>query len=65
VDGIRVNVILPGAVRGERFEQGMIRFAEQARITVEEAFSTYLSRQAISRLVEPEEIADMILFLAQ
>jgi NAD(P)-dependent dehydrogenase (short-subunit alcohol dehydrogenase family) len=29
VDGIRVNAILPGAVRGERFEQKMIRFAEQ------------------------------------
>ncbi len=64
VDEIRVNAILPGAVRGERFEQGMAQFATQSGITIEEAFSVYLNRQAIKRLVEPDEIADLILFLS-
>ncbi len=64
LDGIRVNAILPGATRGERLEQGMIRFAEANAITVEQAFDVYLGRQATYRLVEPEEIADTILFLA-
>jgi len=62
--GIRVNAILPGAVRGDRIEQGIAAFAKANNVSLEEARSHYLSRQATGKLVEPQEIADTILFLA-
>jgi NAD(P)-dependent dehydrogenase (short-subunit alcohol dehydrogenase family) len=62
--GIRVNAILPGAVRGERIEQGIAAFAETNRVSMEDARLHYLSRQPIGRLIEPQEIADTILFLS-
>ena len=63
-DGIRVNAVLPGAVRGERMDGVIARYAEANKITVEQAHDTYLRRQATGRFVEPEEIAALVLFLA-
>jgi NAD(P)-dependent dehydrogenase (short-subunit alcohol dehydrogenase family) len=62
--GIRVNAILPGAVRGDRIELGIAAFAEANQISLEDARSHYLSRQPTGILVEPQEIADTIHFLA-
>lgn len=62
--GVRVNAILPGSVRGERIASVIARYAEANRLPVEEAEAWYLRRQATGRFVEPEEIAGTILFLA-
>jgi NAD(P)-dependent dehydrogenase (short-subunit alcohol dehydrogenase family) len=62
--GIRVNAILPGSVRGERIASVIGAYAEANRLTLPEAEAVYLRRQATGRFVEPEEIAGTILFLA-
>ena len=63
-DGIRVNAILPGTVRGERIQGVIARYAEANEITFEQARDTYLQRQATGRFVEAEEVAALVLFLA-
>lgn len=62
--GVRVNAILPGSVRGPRIAAVIAAYAEANRIPVEQAEAHYLRRQATGRFVEPEEIAETILFLA-
>jgi NAD(P)-dependent dehydrogenase (short-subunit alcohol dehydrogenase family) len=62
--GIRVNAILPGSVRGERIGGVIAAFAAANRLPVAEAEAQYLKRQATGRFVEPEEIAGTVLFLA-
>jgi NAD(P)-dependent dehydrogenase (short-subunit alcohol dehydrogenase family) len=61
---IRCNAILPASVRGARIERVIKAYAEKNRISVAEAEQHYLSRQASRAYVEPEEIAETILFLA-
>jgi D-xylose 1-dehydrogenase len=54
-DNIRVNCVLPGAIMTER----------QKRLWLTDAYKeTILSRQAIKRLILPEEVARLVLFLA-
>lgn len=55
VHGIRVNAVLPGAIATER----------QRRLWLTEAYKAeVLQRQALKRLIEPEEVARLVLFLA-
>jgi NAD(P)-dependent dehydrogenase (short-subunit alcohol dehydrogenase family) len=54
-DNIRVNCVLPGAILTER--QRQLWFTEAYRAEV-------LSRQALKRLLLPEEVARLVLFLA-
>ena len=61
---IRCNAILPGSVRGARIERVIKAYAEKNRISIADAEKHYLSRQASRAYVEPEEIAETILFLA-
>jgi D-xylose 1-dehydrogenase len=54
-DNIRVNCILPGAILTER----------QKQLWFTEAYvSEILSRQALKRMILPEEVARLALFLA-
>ncbi len=53
--GIRVNCVLPGAIATERQRQLWLTPEYEAEA---------LSRQAIKRLIEPDEVARMVLFLA-
>jgi NAD(P)-dependent dehydrogenase (short-subunit alcohol dehydrogenase family) len=54
-DGIRVNCVMPGAVLTER----------QKRLWLTEEYKTEVLRnQALKRLIVPEEVARMVLFLA-
>jgi NAD(P)-dependent dehydrogenase (short-subunit alcohol dehydrogenase family) len=62
--GIRVNAILPGSVRGERIARVLSAYAEANALAPDEAEARYLARQATGRFVEPEEIAATVLFLA-
>jgi NAD(P)-dependent dehydrogenase (short-subunit alcohol dehydrogenase family) len=62
--GIRVNAILPAAVRGERIENVVFEYARANAMDVKSAEAHYLGRQATRAFIEPEEIAATILFLA-
>ena len=62
--GIRVNAILPGAIRGERIER-VIRDKAAALGMAQEDYARSLLRYVSLRsMVEPEDIAAMIQFLA-
>ena len=54
-DGIRVNCVLPGAILTERQRRLWLTEEYQAEV---------LSRQAVKRLILPEEVARLVLFLA-
>jgi D-xylose 1-dehydrogenase len=55
VDGIRVNCVMPGSILTER----------QKRLWLTEEYKAeVLARQALKRLILPEEVARLVLFLA-
>jgi NAD(P)-dependent dehydrogenase (short-subunit alcohol dehydrogenase family) len=54
-DNIRVNCILPGAILTERQKQ--LWFTEEYKAEI-------LRRQALKRMIQPEEVARLVLFLA-
>ena len=62
-DGIRVNAILPGVVRGPRIERVIRDRAVAAGVSYEDMEAQYLKLSSLRRMVEPEDIATMALFL--
>jgi NAD(P)-dependent dehydrogenase (short-subunit alcohol dehydrogenase family) len=62
--GIRVNAVNPGATLTDRLKQGMEADAKAAGITTDEALKRATARVALGRLAEPDEIANVVLFLA-
>lgn len=61
--GISVNAILPGIVEGPRME-GVIRSrAEQVGVPYEEMERQYLENVSLRRMVSPDDVAHMALFL--
>ncbi|RFC65966.1 SDR family oxidoreductase [Fulvimarina endophytica] len=62
-DGVRVNAILPGIVRGARIEGVIRERAEAAGVSYEEMEARYLANTSLRRMVEPEDVASMALFL--
>ena len=63
-DGIRVNAILPGVVRGDRMESVIRERAAAAGLSYEDMERQYLANISLRRMVEPEDIAATALFLA-
>lgn len=62
-DNILVNAILPGIVEGPRMT-GVIRDrAAQIGISYEEMETRYLEKVSLRRMVSPQDVADMVLFL--
>ncbi|WP_027135562.1 SDR family oxidoreductase [Geminicoccus roseus] len=62
-DNITVNAVLPGIVEGPRME-GVIRArAQQVGVPYEEMERQYLSRVSLRRMVSPNDVASMVLFL--
>ncbi|MBV8524286.1 MAG: SDR family oxidoreductase [Acetobacteraceae bacterium] len=60
---ISVNAILPGLVEGPRIE-GVIRArAQTLGISFEEMEKQYLERVSLRRMVSPNDVANMVLFL--
>jgi NAD(P)-dependent dehydrogenase (short-subunit alcohol dehydrogenase family) len=55
IHGIRVNCVMPGAISTEK--QRRLWFTEEYKKEI-------LSRQAIKREIQPEEVAKLVLFLA-
>lgn len=62
--GIRVNTIVVGAVRGELLDGYIDRLAAQQQIEPEQARARIAASNALGRLVRPEEIADVSVWLA-
>ncbi|WP_037088501.1 SDR family oxidoreductase [Neorhizobium vignae] len=63
-DGIRVNAILPGVVRGARIESVIRERADASGLSYEDMERQYLANISLRRMVEPEDIAATALFLA-
>ena len=62
-DGITVNAILPGPVEGPRIERVIRARAGQFEVSYEEMERRYVQRAALRRLVSPQDIAAMVVFL--
>ena len=62
--GIRANAILPGAVAGPRIERVYEERARATGLTLEQVKANAMGHQSIKRLVDPEEIAALAVFLA-
>ena len=62
--GITVNVVDPHHTRTRRWEQRLDELQERHGITREEASARASAVMPIGRPVEPQEIADVVLFLA-
>ncbi len=63
-EGIRVNAILPGIVRGERIAQVIAARARSLGVAHSEVEKSYLEKVSLRRMVEPDDVAAMALFLA-
>ncbi len=61
---VRCNAICPGAVRGERINRVIQGEADVRGVDFEVVAKEMVWSQSISRFVEPDEIADMCLYLA-
>jgi NAD(P)-dependent dehydrogenase (short-subunit alcohol dehydrogenase family) len=62
--GIRVNAILPGVVEGERIRRVFRAKAEARGIGEEEMQRFALQQASIKEMIQPQQLADMIVFLA-
>jgi NAD(P)-dependent dehydrogenase (short-subunit alcohol dehydrogenase family) len=62
--GIRVNAILPGSVRGPRMERVMAARAELTGRPFAEIEAEEVATMSLGRMIEPEEIADLAVFVA-
>ncbi|WP_284163299.1 SDR family oxidoreductase [Frigidibacter sp. SD6-1] len=62
--GIRANAICPGSVNGPRIDRVIEAEAEAKGMTPEAVRQGYAAGTALKRLSDPEDVADMALFLA-
>src|SRR5229473_3384666 len=62
--GIRVNVISPGAVEGERVERVIREQARVEGISLEEARQQFTSGSPLGKLITASDVADAAVFLA-
>ena len=62
--GITVNALCPGWVETEMAEQGMRLGASAAGITTEQFRAQAMERVPIGRMIQPDEVAALIRFLA-
>jgi NAD(P)-dependent dehydrogenase (short-subunit alcohol dehydrogenase family) len=61
--GVRVNLVSPGPVAGERMDWVFRAQAEGRGISAEEAREEMVSQIPIGRLIEPREVADAVVSL--
>lgn len=62
--GIRVNAIAPGVVEGDRIRRVFETSASNMGVTYEDIVKHSNSQAALGRMVKPEEVAALALFLA-
>jgi NAD(P)-dependent dehydrogenase (short-subunit alcohol dehydrogenase family) len=61
---IRVNAIQPGVVEGARIDRVLAARAQEMGVGVEEVKARFLAPISLRRMVSPQDIADMAVFLA-
>jgi NAD(P)-dependent dehydrogenase (short-subunit alcohol dehydrogenase family) len=61
--GIRVNAICPGSVDGQRIKRVMAKEARDQGRTMEEVRQRYLRQNSMRIFMQPEDVANMALFL--
>ncbi|HKH96256.1 MAG TPA: SDR family oxidoreductase [Beijerinckiaceae bacterium] len=62
--GVRVNAVLPGIVEGDRIRRVFDAKAKERGVPVDELLQNALRQASIKELVQPTQLADMIVFLA-
>ena len=62
--GIRCNAICPGAVNGERMDRVLAAEAQARGVTADDVYKDYASGSSLRRFAEPEEIAQLCLYLS-
>lgn len=62
--GIRVNAVCPGFVRTSMQDREIVWEAELRKMTPEAVFAEYVALTPLGRIEEPEDVADVVLFLA-
>lgn len=63
-DGILVNNVCPGSILSERMLSNVTARANELGITVEEGLANRAADTAVGRLGQPEELANLVAFLA-
>lgn len=63
-DGIRVNALLPGSIDGPRIRSVFENKAKAKGLSVEEVTETALAATSLGKLVPPQHIASMAVYLA-
>jgi len=59
--GVNVNSLSPGPVRGPRMDRNFVLDAERRGISPDDAEEEFVSRAALHRLIEEDEVADAII----
>lgn len=62
--GIRCNAICPGAVSGDRMDRVLAAEAQARGVSPDEVYTDYASGSSLRRFAEPEEIAQLCLYLS-
>jgi NAD(P)-dependent dehydrogenase (short-subunit alcohol dehydrogenase family) len=62
-DGIQVNAVNPGAIRTERLEKRLSALAASRNISIAAAESAFVEDEQVTRIGEPEDIANLVVFL--
>jgi len=63
-DGILVNNVCPGSISSERMLSNVTSRAKELGITVDEALANRAKETAVGRVGKPEELANLVAFLA-
>lgn len=63
-DQIRVNAVCPGSVTGERIDRVIAADALEQQKTVDEIKATYSKQVSMRTFVDPEDVANLCLFLS-
>jgi NAD(P)-dependent dehydrogenase (short-subunit alcohol dehydrogenase family) len=61
--GIQINAINPGAIRTARLEKRLATLAADRNITIEAAERAFVETEQVTRVGEPEDIANLVVFL--
>ncbi len=62
--GVRVVGVSPGLTETGRVAEGMVADAKHSGIRVEDAIASSVQKIPMGRMAKPEEVADLVLFLA-